>query len=137
MNMFHCQFDKQLDPTVVDPAFRYDVLEGLSVQPRAIPARWLHDRRGSALFEAITALPEYYPTKTERSILASATGEIAALTEPDRAIVEFGSGSCAKTPVLLSEVRPAGYVPIDRVSQRIGGSTVRCLPWTTNSSSEG
>jgi L-histidine Nalpha-methyltransferase len=113
MNMLHCQFDNPLDLTEVDPAFRYDVLEGLSVRPRAIPARWLYDRRGSVLFDAITALPEYYPAKTERSILASAIREVGALTGPGRAIVEFGSGSCAKTPILLSEVRPAAYVPID------------------------
>jgi dimethylhistidine N-methyltransferase len=89
------------------------VLKGLSVKPRAIPARWLYDRRGSALFDAITALPEYYPTRAERSILCSAIKEIAASTGPGRAIVEFGSGSSAKTPILLSEVDPVAYVPID------------------------
>ena len=107
------QTDRQLTMTEVDAGFRSDVLRGLSVQPRAIPARWLYDRRGSALFEAITTLQEYYPTRTERSILSSAIKEIAALAGPDRAIVEFGSGSSAKTPVLLSEMRPVAYVPID------------------------
>ena len=63
----------------VDSAFRRDVLKGLGIKPRAIPARWLYDRRGSELFEAITALPEYYPTRTERSILSYAVSEIAAL----------------------------------------------------------
>ena len=97
----------------VDSGFRADVLKGLGVKPRAIPARWLYDRRGSELFEAITELPEYYPTRTERSILTRAAGEIAALVGPKRAVVEFGSGSSAKTPILLSEVNPAAYVPID------------------------
>jgi L-histidine Nalpha-methyltransferase len=97
----------------VNPAFRRDVLNGLAMKPRAIPARWLYDRRGSDLFEAITALPEYYPTRTERAILSCAVSEIAALIGPKRAVVEFGSGSSTKTPILLSEVRPAAYVPID------------------------
>jgi uncharacterized SAM-dependent methyltransferase len=69
--------DRQLRLAEVDPAFRDDVLKGLSVQPRAIPARWLYDRNGSMLFEAITALPDYYPARTERSILTSAASEIA------------------------------------------------------------
>jgi L-histidine Nalpha-methyltransferase len=111
--MFRSQTERQLSHNEVDAAFRADVLKGLSVKPRAIPARWLYDRRGSALFDAITALPEYYPTRTERSILSLAVKEIAALTGPGRAIVEFGSGSSAKTPILLSEVDPTAYVPID------------------------
>ncbi len=96
-----------------DPAFRRDVLNGLSARPRTIPARWFYDRAGSELFEAITALPEYYLTRTERSLLSEAAGEIAALTGPGRVVVEFGSGSSAKTPILLSAVDPAAYVPID------------------------
>ncbi|MGK6317879.1 L-histidine N(alpha)-methyltransferase, partial [Neorhizobium sp. DT-125] len=50
---------------IADPNFRADVLNGLAAHPRAIPARWFYDRRGSELFEAITRLPEYYPTRTE------------------------------------------------------------------------
>jgi L-histidine Nalpha-methyltransferase len=97
----------------VNSAFREDVLEGLGIRPRTIPARWLYDRRGSELFDAITTLPEYYPTRTEHSILLNAVSEIAALIGPKRAVVEFGSGSSMKTPILLSKVRPAAYVPID------------------------
>ena len=97
----------------VDAAFRHDVVKGLSIEPRTVPARWLYDRRGSELFEAITALPEYYPTRIESSILSHAASEVAALTGQQRVIVEFGSGSSAKTPILLSEVSPAAYVPID------------------------
>jgi L-histidine Nalpha-methyltransferase len=101
------------DFSEADPAFRRDVLNGLAQRPRTIPARWFYDRAGSELFEAITALPEYYLTRTERSLLSQAAGEIAALTGPARAVVEFGSGSSAKTPLLLSAVKPAAYVPID------------------------
>ena len=105
--------DQDLRIAEVDPAFRRDVLNGLMARPRAIPARWFYDRTGSELFEAITALPEYYVTRTERSLLSSAANEIAAFTGLGRAIVEFGSGSSAKTPILLSTLGAAAYVPID------------------------
>src|SRR5579863_2916 len=111
--MLLSQSQRQLRVSEADAAFRYDVLKGLSLRPRAIPARWLYDRRGSELFEEITALPEYYPTRAERSILANAASEMAVLVGAERAIVEFGSGSSTKTPILLSAVRPSAYVPID------------------------
>ncbi len=99
--------------TGIVPAFRRDVLSGLAARPRMIPPRWFYDRTGSELFEAITTLPEYYLSRTERSLLANVASEIAALTGPARAVVEFGSGSSAKTPILLSALNPAAYVPID------------------------
>ena len=114
--------EQRLQFTEIDSAFRADVLKGLGIKPRAIPARWLYDRRGSELFEAITALPEYYPTRTERSILSCAMSQIATLIGPKRAIVEFGSGSSAKTPILLSEVSSAAYVPIDISAEFLGES---------------
>src|SRR5258708_6676493 len=85
-----------------DPGFRNDVLAGLAARPRAIPARWFYDRRGSELFEEITQLPEYYLTRVERSILAARAADIGALAAPGAVVVEFGSGSSAKTPLLLS-----------------------------------
>jgi L-histidine Nalpha-methyltransferase len=99
--------------SLADPQFRADVLTGLAARPRAIPARWFYDRRGSELFEAITDLPEYYPTRTETGILDAAAPEIAAAVGPGRAVIEFGSGSSTKTPLLLAACRPAAYVPID------------------------
>lgn len=96
-----------------DPAFRADVLAGLAQPQKAVPARWLYDRAGSELFEAITALPEYYPTRAEIGLLQAHAAEAAALAGPGRAVVEFGSGSSAKTPLLLSRAAPAAYVPID------------------------
>ena len=101
------------EQTLADPQFRADVLAGLERRPRAIPARWFYDHRGSELFEAITALPEYYPTRTETAILERACPEVAGLAGRGRAVVEFGSGSSTKTPVLLRSVAPAAYVPID------------------------
>ncbi|MEO1168684.1 MAG: L-histidine N(alpha)-methyltransferase [Pseudomonadota bacterium] len=97
----------------VDPAFRRDVLAGLETRPRAIPARWFYDLRGSELFEEITDLPEYYPTRVERSILGGQSAEIGAAIGAGQAVVEFGSGSSAKTPLLLNAIQPAAYVPID------------------------
>jgi L-histidine N-alpha-methyltransferase len=96
-----------------DPAFRADVIDGLTQRPRAIPARWFYDHRGSELFEAITELPEYYPTRTETALLRSVAGEIAERVGPGRAMVEFGSGSSTKTPIVLQAIDPSAYVPID------------------------
>ena len=96
-----------------DPAFRADVLAGLERRPRAIPARWFYDRRGSELFEAITDLPEYYPTRTEIGILHHIALAVRDLVGEGRAVVEFGSGSSTKTPILLGAVAPSAYVPID------------------------
>lgn len=97
-----------------DPAFRADVLAGLADPVRkAVPARWFYDHRGSRLFERITALPEYYPTRTETAILAARADAVAAMTGPGRAVIEFGSGSSTKTPLLLHAVAPSAYVPID------------------------
>lgn len=98
---------------VTDRAFRADVLAGLAARPRAIPARWFYDRRGSELFEAITRLPEYYLTRTETGILRDAGTRIAARVGEGRAVVEFGAGAAVKTPLLLRAVAPAAYVPID------------------------
>src|SRR6187402_2713857 len=100
-------------PTRADPAFRADVLAGLAAPIRAIPARWFYDRRGSELFEAITRLPEYYPTRTEMALLERHSGEVAALAGTGDAVVELGSGSSTKTPILLRAVDPSAYVPID------------------------
>jgi L-histidine Nalpha-methyltransferase len=98
---------------VVDPAFRRDVLTGLRTRPRAIPARWFYDRHGSELFEAITDLPEYYPTRIETALYAQYASGIAQMTGPGRAVVEFGAGSATKTPLILQAMQPSAYVPID------------------------
>lgn len=94
-------------------AFREDVLAGLSAPIPAVPARWLYDLRGSELFDEITRLPEYYPTRTETALLRRIMPEIAELAPKGSAIVEFGAGSATKTPLLLQAVAPAAYVPVD------------------------
>jgi dimethylhistidine N-methyltransferase len=99
--------------TLADPQFRADVLAGLERRPRAIPARWFYDHRGSQLFEQITDLPEYYPTRTETALLHDLCADLHAAVGEGRAVVEFGSGSSTKTPIVLRCVRPSSYVPID------------------------
>jgi dimethylhistidine N-methyltransferase len=94
-------------------AFRDDVLAGLAAPIPAIPARWLYDRRGSELFDAITRLPSYYPTRTETALLRSIMSEVATLSAKNAAVVEFGAGSATKTPILLEAIAPAAYVPFD------------------------
>ena len=94
-------------------AFAEAVVTGLSRRQKVIPARYFYDRRGSELFEAITRLPEYYPTRTETALLRTHAADIARLAGGVGTVVEFGSGSSAKTPLLLAAVRPALYVPVD------------------------
>ncbi len=96
----------------LNAAFRADVLKGLGERQKAVPARWLYDLAGSELFEAITRLPEYYPTRTETGILIAAADDVARLAS-SRVVVEFGSGSSSKTPLLLDAVAPRAYVPVD------------------------
>lgn len=93
--------------------FRQDVLDGLSQRQKAVPARWFYDRQGSELFDRITRLPEYYPTRTEVEILAERCCQVSLAVGKGRAVVEFGAGSAAKTPLLLDCIAPACYVPVD------------------------
>ncbi|WP_428631959.1 L-histidine N(alpha)-methyltransferase [Sphingopyxis sp.] len=101
------------DAAGVDVAFRADVHAGLGQTPKAIPARWFYDATGSALFEDITALPEYYPTRSETDLLTRHAPDLAAAIGTGRAVVELGSGSSTKTPLLLDAIAPAAYVPVD------------------------
>jgi L-histidine N-alpha-methyltransferase len=98
-----------------------DVREGLSSPFKELPPKYFYDERGSQLFERITELPEYYPTRAERSILESVSGEIAATARPTT-LIELGSGAAAKTRVLLDAISAAGtletYVPVD-ISEEI------------------
>jgi dimethylhistidine N-methyltransferase len=94
--------------------FAKALIMGLSAKQKAIPCRFFYDAVGSTLFERITELPEYYPTRTEMSILASRASEIPALAPSGAVLIEFGSGSSTKTELLLAELRDLyAYVPID------------------------
>jgi L-histidine N-alpha-methyltransferase len=97
-------------------ALASDVRAGLSATPKSLPPKWFYDARGSELFEQITTLPEYYPTRAEREILQARAGEIAA-TSQAHTLVELGSGSSEKTRLLLDALKAAGtlrqFVPLD------------------------
>jgi L-histidine N-alpha-methyltransferase len=97
-------------------ALRADALAGLTATPKTLSPKWFYDERGSELFEKITLLPEYYPTRAERAILRAASSEIAAATGA-AVLVELGSGSSDKTRLLLDALRDGGtlrrYVPLD------------------------
>src|ERR1700723_3344973 len=94
--------------------FRADVLRGLCAAKKTLPCKYFYDEIGSALFEQITELEEYYPTRTELGIMERHAVEMAGLLGPDCLLIEYGSGSSLKTRLLLDRLRePAGYVPID------------------------
>ncbi|MGB3271710.1 MAG: L-histidine N(alpha)-methyltransferase [Xanthobacteraceae bacterium] len=99
-----------------DPAtatFAADVLSGLGATPKRLPPKYFYDATGSALFEEITRLPEYYPTRTELGILRERGAEIAALIPDGAALVEFGAGATTKARLLLASGTFGAYVPVD------------------------
>jgi L-histidine Nalpha-methyltransferase len=108
--------ERLLPADFLTSALRRDVRAGLTAAPKTLPPKWFYDAEGSALFEKITGLPEYYPTRAERAILAGVADEIAAASGA-RTLVELGSGSSEKTRLLLDALRSAGtlryYVPVD------------------------
>ena len=111
--------DRRLPPGFLEEALRADARTGLNpkaAEPKSLPPKWFYDAQGSALFDKITELPEYYPTRAEREILRASAAEIAAQTGA-RTLIELGSGSSDKTRLLLDALRDAGtlrcYVPVD------------------------
>jgi L-histidine N-alpha-methyltransferase len=103
-----------LKPASTDPQFEADVLEGLEDDPKHLPSIWLYDRRGSELFEAITEVAEYYPTRTETRLLASLAPELESEIGGVHTLVEIGSGSSRKTRLLLAAMGSLErYVPVD------------------------
>ncbi len=110
MNAHNIQFH-DLHPTRNE--FLDDVLAGLSRQPASIPPKYFYDERGSKLFDLITRLPEYYPTRTETAILKANAQDIATHVGTGSLLVEPGGGSCEKVHILLEGLRPCVYVPMD------------------------
>jgi L-histidine Nalpha-methyltransferase len=103
-----------LTPDDLDKSLRQDVADGLTAFPKTLPPKWFYDERGSELFEEITRLEEYYPTRRERAILTERAGEIAAATGA-RTLLELGAGSGEKTRLLLDALGGTlgSYVPVD------------------------
>ncbi|MFJ2949710.1 L-histidine N(alpha)-methyltransferase [Streptomyces sp. NPDC087226] len=111
MSPFH--LTRTLPEDTTDAALRSDVQEGLTGSPKTLPPKWFYDARGSELFEEITALPEYYPTRAEREILRARSEEIADASGA-RTLVELGSGSSEKTRHLIDALTGLHtYVPVD------------------------
>ncbi|MFI5468953.1 L-histidine N(alpha)-methyltransferase [Streptomyces cacaoi] len=104
---------RTLPEDATDAALRADVQRGLTDTPKTLPPKWFYDAHGSELFERITELPEYYPTRAEREILVNRAGEIAAAARA-RTLVELGSGSSEKTRYLIDALTELDtYVPVD------------------------
>jgi L-histidine N-alpha-methyltransferase len=108
--------DVHLGPDDLAAALRADARRGLTASPKVLPPKWFYDEEGCRLFDEITRLPEYYPTRTERAILAARAGDIAKRTSADT-LVELGSGTSEKTRVLLDALSDHGtlrrFVPFD------------------------
>jgi len=107
-----------LEPSADD--FLADALAGLARVPKALSPKYFYDAIGSALFDAICSLPEYYPTRVETALMRRHGAEMAALLGDATALIEFGSGVSRKTRILIEAAKPAVYVPID-----ISGATLR------------
>ncbi|MBL7259790.1 L-histidine N(alpha)-methyltransferase [Paractinoplanes lichenicola] len=101
-----------LDADVQENALRADVVAGLTAERKWLPPKWFYDARGSELFEQITELPEYYPTRTERAILTERAPEVARLTGAPT-LIELGSGYSTKTRLLLEALPLTSFVPFD------------------------
>ncbi|MER6118032.1 L-histidine N(alpha)-methyltransferase [Streptomyces sp. NPDC001743] len=118
---------RTLPADATDAALRADVLHGLTRQPKTLPPKWFYDARGSELFEEITRLPEYYPTRAEREILIDRAAEIAAASGA-RTLVELGSGSSEKTRHLLDALPELhSYVPVDVSESALRGAAEALL----------
>ena len=108
--------ERRLPADFLADSLRADALAGLTAVPKTLPPKWFYDAAGSELFEKITALPEYYPTRAEREILQAVAPQIAAASGA-ATLIELGSGSSEKTRLLIDALREAGtlrrYVPVD------------------------
>ena len=114
--------ERRLPADFLADSLRADALAGLTATPKSLPPKWFYDAAGSELFEKITALPEYYPTRAEREILQAVAPQIAAASRA-ATLVELGSGSSEKTRLLIDALRTAGtlhrYVPVDVSEQAL------------------
>src|ERR1700744_6064614 len=97
-----------------EDSFRDAVLAGLSNSPKSLPCKFFYDQRGSALFEAICEVPEYYLTRTELGILTAYAGDMAGRIGPNCRLVELGSGASIKVRLLFGALEtPLAYLPVD------------------------
>ncbi|MCX5065083.1 L-histidine N(alpha)-methyltransferase [Micromonospora lupini] len=117
-----------LEPQDLEHGLRQDVRAGLTAEAKWLPPKWFYDSRGSELFEEITRLPEYYPTRAERAVLAEHAPDVASLTGA-KTLIELGSGSSEKTRLLLDAFTRRGglgtFVPLDVSVSALLGSTAQ------------
>lgn len=110
----------------LDRDLEQEVIEGLASSPKRIPCKYLYDERGCALFDWICELPEYYLTRTELQIMRASAVEMAAAIGRDALIIELGSGSGIKTPLLLRKLeQPSAYLPVDIAREHLYASSAR------------
>ena len=113
-------------------SFLEDVIAGLSLPRKALPPKYFYDARGSELFEAICALPEYYPTRAELALTEGHADDIARFAGEGCELIEYGSGASTKTRLLIERLRPAAYVPVDISESALRGAAGRLseeFPW--------
>lgn len=130
--IMHAETDHTLTTTAVN-GFGHDLLTALRKRPRTIAPKYFYDAQGSALFDRICELPEYYPTRTELGILQQHAGEMADLMGPHAELIEFGAGSLHKVRILLDAMEtPGRYLPIDISSEHLSQSAQAlqaAYPW--------
>ena len=109
-------------PRLIDtrPDARAEIIKGLSAESAMLAPKYLYDALGSKLFEAITELPEYYLTRTERTILARSLGDIAGVVGRRSTLIDLGAGNCAKAASMFGALQPAQYVAIDIAEDMLG-----------------
>jgi dimethylhistidine N-methyltransferase len=117
-------------PQSAEEHFAADVLAGLTVSPKRLAPKYFYDAEGSRLFERITELPEYYPTRCEMKILHDHAGDIAQLIPQGAALIEFGSGSSKKARIVLGAAadRLSAYVPVDICREMIEQEAAELRP---------
>ncbi len=112
--------------------FLEDVVAGLALAQKTLPPKYFYDARGSALFESICSLPEYYPTRAEIALTKQHIGEIAQFAGVGCELIEYGSGASTKTRILIAKLRPAVYVPVDISESALRGAAgglAQAFPW--------
>lgn len=118
--------DQTLERAPLFDAFRADVAAGLAATPKFLPSRWLYDETGSALFEEITRLEDYYPTRVETGILRHGAGRIAEFCGEGAVLIEYGAGAGIKTEILLDALQaPRLYLPIDIAGEMLDATADR------------
>ncbi|MBM7060634.1 L-histidine N(alpha)-methyltransferase [Pseudomonas sp. UL073] len=125
-------FHDEQHPTLPCASLRQTTLDGFATDPKWASPKFFYDRRGSELFEQICQQPEYYPTRTEEAILASAAHTIAEIAGHQANLVELGSGASRKVRLLLEAMHPASYLGIDISQDFLRDSTARLAddyPW--------